>query len=132
METLLLDTTKIVQIYKVKERVSDYWEWRSEVKEKSYLFGLIHFEGKNAGWVDTDYLWGDSDNRYSDSDLYKKGYKIYSWEDRVTDRIVKMANVKLVFVNNFEYFRCFDTNEAMEQWVNNLKIKMKNQDLITV
>ena len=35
-----LDTTKIVSIHEYKETEANYWEWRPEIKERSYLSGL--------------------------------------------------------------------------------------------
>ena len=126
-----LDTTKIVSIHEYKEMEVNYWEWRPEIKERSYLFGIIHIEGKKAGWVDTTELW-DSDDRLGDDKLKKKGYKVYPWNERVTNRVVRMAHVKLVFVNGYEYNCDFKTNTEMINWIKDLKINITNKKFILV
>lgn len=126
-----LDTTKIVSIHEYKETEANYWEWRPEIKERSYLFGLIRLEGKKAGWVDTAELW-DSDDRLGDDKLKKKGYKVYPWNERVTNRVVRMAHVKVVFVNGYEYNCDFGTNTEMNNWIKDLKISIANKKFILV
>ena len=110
------NTDEIVSILFIPERVDNGFEWIESRPIKKF-FGLIN-TGKftQAGW------FGDWDGRtYTDEQLRNYGYKVYTTDERVNDRVCKFAKVKVYLTHDNEVEQTFETDEDAEIWVEHLK-----------
>jgi hypothetical protein len=111
------NTNKIVSIHFTPEKTSErfYFEDRKPIKK---FFGLIN-TGRftQPGWVD----YYDWDSKYTDEELRKQGYKVYTTDERINDRVCVKATVKVYLAHDNTIVQEFETDDEAEFWIENLK-----------
>ena len=112
------DVGQIVSIVYRPERVCTHFEW-VESKPIKTFFGLIT-TGKltEAGWFDgTEWDY----TTYTDDEVRKKGYIVYSTDERINDRVCHMAYVKVYLTHDNTIAQSFESNQKAEEWIGLLK-----------
>ena len=120
MDKEYFDVSRIVSIHFMTEKPTNKFYWVDSRPIKKF-FGLIN-TGKftEPGWVD-HYDWDEV--IYTDEDIRNYGYKVYSTDERINDRICTFAHVKVYLTHDNTIEQVFKTNEEAEAWIENLKTR---------
>lgn len=113
------DVDRIVSIFFKPEHTNKSYYW-VDSKPIKKLFGLINTGlFSQAGWVDRS----DWDNViYTDDELRKYGYKVYSTDERINDhRVCNKAYVKVYLTHDNTIQQTFESDQKAEEWIELLK-----------
>ncbi len=112
------DVSRIVSIHFTVERPAYKFSWVDREPIKRF-FGLIN-TGKftESGWVNQN-DWGVI--IYTDEEIRDFGYKVYTKDERINDRICYFPHVKVYLTDDNTVEQVFKTNEEAEAWVEELK-----------
>lgn len=113
------DVNRIVSIHFKPERVTNDYAWEKSKPIKKF-FGLID-TGRftEEGW---EYYYDYAHTFiYSDDDLRRKGYKVYSADERLNSRVCVKACVKIYLTDNNQIEMSFESNEEAEVHIEYLK-----------
>lgn len=122
------DVDRIVSIYVCGEKAPEELYWQEELTVK-WFFGLLVWCKKPAGY----YNWYTFSNiPYSEDELRAEGYKVYSQDERLVDRVVNKCYAKVYLEHENRIRAEFETEEEMLQWVDTLKATSKKTFEIVV
>lgn len=112
------DVSRIVSIHFTVERPAYKFYWVDSEPIKRF-FGLIN-TGKftEPGWVnqnDWDVII------YTDEELRNYGYKVYTTDERINERVCCFAHVKVYLTGDNTIEQVFKSNEEAEAWIELLK-----------
>ena len=112
------DVSRIVSVYFTPEHPETkfYWQDRKPIKQ---FFGLIN-TGRftEAGWLnayDCDEVF------YTEDEIRSYGYKVYSTNERINERICNKAYVKVYLTHDNTIGQKFETDAEAEAWIELLK-----------
>ena len=123
------DVSRIVSTYFIPEHPETrfYWQDRKPIKK---FFGLIN-TGRftEAGWLNA-YDWGEY--LYTEDEIRSYGYKVYSTNERINERICNKAYVKVYLTQENTIEQKFETDAEAEAWIGSLKEKSgKTFEIVT-
>jgi len=112
------DVSRIVSIHFTVERPAYKFCWVDRKPIKRF-FGLIN-TGKftEPGWIN-QHDWDEI--IYTDEELRNYGYKVYTTDERINERVCCFAHVKVYLTGDNTIEQVFKSNEEAEAWVENLK-----------
>jgi hypothetical protein len=115
------DVSRIVSVYFRSETPCTYYYWVESEPIKKF-FGLID-TGRftETGWCDNR-DWKDG-IIYTEDEIRSYGYKIYSTDERINDRICHKAYVKVDLTHDNQIEQSFETDADAEAWIQSLKEK---------
>jgi hypothetical protein len=115
------DVSRIISIYFKSETPSTNFYWVESEPIKKF-FGLIN-TGRftEAGWCDNR-DWKDG-VIYTEDEIRGYGYKVYSTDERINDRICCKAYVKVNLTHDNLIERFFESDDDAEGWIRSLKEK---------
>lgn len=114
------DINQIIGIKFHPERSAGY-SWVEAEPEKRIFFGLIPWRyGRPAGFTDagSPLQW-----IYTEEDLKSYGYKVYSFDERINDRVCEKPYVVVYLAHELQISKKFETDSEAEEWVDQLKEK---------
>ena len=113
------DVSRIISVYFRSETPCRYFYWVESEPIKKF-FGLIN-TGRftEAGWCDNR-DWKDG-IIYTEDEIRSYGYKIYSTDERIKDRICHKAYVKVYLTHENQIEQSFETDADAEAWIQSLK-----------
>ena len=112
------DLSRIVSIYFSPEKTASKF-YRVDSKPIKKFFGLIN-TGKlsEPGWADCN-DWEEV--IYTDEDIRRYGYKVYTTDKRINERICHFAHVKVYLTHDNTIEQTFETNQEAQAWIELLK-----------
>jgi hypothetical protein len=112
------DVSRIVSIHFTVERPAYKFCWVDRKPIKRF-FGFIN-TGKftEPGWIN-QHDWGEI--IYTDEEIRNSGYKVYTKDERINDRVCYFPHVKVYLTDDNTIEQVFKSNEEAEAWVENLK-----------
>ena len=115
------DVSRIISVYFRSETPCRYFYWVESEPIKKF-FGLIN-TGRftEAGWCDHR-DWEDG-VIYTENWIRNYGYKVYSTDERIKDRICNKAYVKVYLTHDNQIEQSFETDDEAEAWIQSLKEK---------
>lgn len=124
------DVSRIISVYFRSETPCTNF-YRVESKPIKKFFGLFN-TGRftEAGWCDNR-DWDEA--VYTEDEIRDHGYKLYSADERINDRICHKAYVKVYLTHDNEIEQTFETDAEAEAWIETLKEKSgKTFEVVTV
>lgn len=112
------DVSRIISIYFRPETTCSnfYWEESKPIKR---FFGLIYTgDLTEAGWRDNR-DWKDI--IYTEDEIRDYGYKVYSSDERINERVCHKAYVKVYLTHDNHVEQAFETDAEAEAWIELLK-----------
>ena len=124
------DVSRIVSVYFRRETTCTnfYWVESEPIKRFFGLFDTGRFT--EAGWCDNrDWKFVI----YTEDEIRSYGYKVYSADERINERICHKAYVKVYLTHDNEIEQAFETDEEAEAWIESLKEKSgKTFEVVTL
>jgi hypothetical protein len=112
------DVNEIIRIKFFPEHDSRF-EWVEATQEKRVFFGLIKTRSATpAGFLDKGSFDGTI---YSEGDLIDYGYKVYTTDERINNRVTEKPYVRVYLSHELETHKKFETDEQALEWINELK-----------
>ena len=112
------DVNEIIGIKLFFEREARF-EWVEAKPEKRGFFGLIKTRSATpAGFLDKGSFDGTI---YSDEELIGYGYKVYTTDERINNRVTEKPYVRIYLSHGLESHKKFETDEEASAWVDELK-----------
>jgi hypothetical protein len=114
------EVSRIVSVYFRPEHPETRFYWRDSEPIKTF-FGLIN-TGRfaEAGWLNA-YDWDEV--LYTEDEIRNYGYKVYSTDERINERICNKAYVKVYLTHDNTIEQSFETDKEAEAWIELLKEK---------
>ena len=114
------DVSRIVSIHFTVERPAYKFCWVDRKPIKRF-FGLIN-TGKftEPGWIN-QHDWGEI--IYTDEEIRNYGYKVYTTDERINERVCCFAHVKVYLTDDNTIKQVFKTNEEAQAWIEYLITK---------
>ncbi len=114
------DVSRIVSAYFIPEHTETKFYWQDS-KPITTFFGLIN-TGRftEAGWFNAC-DWNEE--LYTEDEIRNYGYKVYSTDERINDRICNKAYVKVYLTHDNTIEQRFETDADAEAWIESLKEK---------
>ncbi len=115
------DLSRIVSVYfKLETTCTNfYWVESKPIKRFFGLFDTGRFT--EAGWCDNR-DWEDG-IIYTEDEIRNYGYKVYSTDERINERICHKAYVKVYLTHDNTIEQTFETDKEAEAWIELLKEK---------
>ena len=114
------DVSRIVSVYFRQETTCTnfYWVMSEPIKRFFGLFDTGRFT--EAGWCDNR-DWDEV--LYTEDEIRSRGYKVYSTDERINERISHKAYVKVYLTHDNIIEQSFETDAEAEAWIGSLKEK---------
>jgi hypothetical protein len=114
------DVSRIVSAYFIPEHTATKFYWQDS-KPITTFFGLIN-TGRftKAGWFNAC-DWNEE--LYTEDEIRRYGYKVYSTDERINERICNKAHVKVYLTHDNTIEQSFETDKEAEAWIELLKEK---------
>lgn len=114
------DLSRIVSVYYRPETTCRNFYWVESEPIKRF-FGLFN-TGRltEAGWCDNRDWDGTI---YTEDEIRSYGYKVYSTDERINERICHKAYVKVYLSHDNTIEQAFGTDAEAEAWIESLKEK---------
>ena len=114
------DVSRIVSAYFIPEHTETKFYWQDS-KPITTFFGLIN-TGRftEAGWFNAC-DWNEE--LYTEDEIRNYGYKVYSTDERINERICHKAYVKVYLTHDKTIKQTFETDKEAEAWIELLKEK---------
>lgn len=110
------DVNSVIGIKFVKEEPCEWFIWKEEFFKKR-LFGKPKIYP--AGFYDESSY---SQHVRTKEDLLESGYKVYDWDERVTNRVCRKPYVVVYLGHKLEVQNTFESNTIALEWIENLKL----------
>lgn len=112
------DVDQIIGVKFFPETAAGY-EWVEATPEKRIFFGLIPWRpGRPAGFLD---LGSYDGTIYTEETLKGYGYKVYSYEERIAQRVCNKPYVTVYLSHELQVSKRFETDKEAESWIEWLK-----------
>lgn len=112
------DVDQIIGVKFFPETAAGY-DWVEAIPEKRTFFGLILLKsGRPAGFLDRGSWDGTV---YSEEALKGYGYKVYSYEERVAQRVCNKPYVTVYLSHDLQVTKRFEKDKEAESWIEWLK-----------
>lgn len=112
------DLDQIIGVKFTSEREADF-EWVEAIPEKRIFFGLIRWRsGRPAGFLNRG-SWNGT--VYSEEALKRYGYRVYSYEERVDQRVCHKPYVTVYLSHDLQVTKSFETDAEAESWIEKIK-----------
>jgi hypothetical protein len=112
------DVNEIIGIKLFPEHDSRF-EWVEAAPEKRAFFGLIKTRSATpAGFLDKGSFDGTI---YSEESLIGYGYKVYTTDERINNRVTEKPYVRVYLSHGLETHKKFETDEQALSWIEELK-----------
>jgi hypothetical protein len=112
------DVNEIIGIKLFPEHDSRF-EWVEATPEKRVFFGLIKTRSATpAGFLDKRSFAGTI---YSEEALINYGYKVYTTDERINNRVTEKPYVRVYLSHELETHKKFETDEQALSWIEKLK-----------
>lgn len=114
------DVSRITSVYFRSETpcTNFYWVESEAIKRFFGLFDTGRFT--EAGWYDNR-DWDEA--VYTEDEIRSNGYKVYSTDERINDRICHKAYVKVCLTHDNYIEQAFESDAEAEAWIESLKEK---------
>lgn len=107
------DIDSIVLIKFNKEKSVSY-EWVDTKPKKTFFAWFNTSKSIKSGFLKTDSIYS---HIYSEAELIGCGYKVYSKEERVKDRVCSKANVELCLKHDYHIYKTFECDADAQKWI---------------
>jgi hypothetical protein len=95
------------------------FDWVEAIPEKRIFFGLIPWRsGRPAGFLD---LRSYDGTIYTEKQLKGYGYKVYSYNERVQQRVCNKPYVTIYLSHDLQVTKRFETDVEAESWIGEIK-----------
>lgn len=112
------DLDQIISVRFISEREAGF-EWVEAIPEKRIFFGLIRWRsGRPAGFLNRD-SWNGT--VYSEEALKRYDYRVYSYEERVAQRVCHKPYVTVYLSYDLQVTKSFETDAEAESWIEKIK-----------
>ena len=109
---------EIIGIKIIPERDA-YFVWVDAVPEKRVFFGLIKSRSaKPGGFMDTSSY---DETIYTEEELIRYGYKVYSYEERIEERVCEKPVVTVYLSHDIKCTKKFESDKEALEWVERIK-----------
>ena len=96
------------------------FDWVEATPEKRIFFGLIPWRsGRPAGFLD---LRSYDRTIYTEESLNGYGYKVYSYEERIAQRVCNKPYVTVYLSHDLQVTKRFETDLEAESWIEEIKV----------